>query len=121
MPQYWMEDYESGSGDTDVDIEEIVKRCQKIIDKNRFVRIGTVILDYNNGASKYDLLQVLIALESTGKYQSRYIKHKNGNDDFLVMKVPKKSVKERYWFFFEALKYLTGGLIGLTISKLIHI
>ena len=123
MSSYWMEDYSSSSGETDEDIDEIVNRCKTIIDKKRFVRIGTVIYDYNNkeAASKYDLLQVLIALESTGKYQSKFIKHKNGMDDFLVMKIPKKPLKERYWLIVEVLKYAAGILTGYAITRIFHI
>ncbi len=122
MPQYWMEDYDSNNGIEEPFILDAAKRCEEIIKQKKFVRIGYVILELmNEDASKYDLFRVLNILEQTGKYQSRFIKHRNGRDDFLVSKVPKKTFLERYWYLFEAGKVAIGIIIGYVFSRLFHI
>jgi hypothetical protein len=123
MANYWMEDYESGSlGDEEFEqLSKVIERCIDVIKRKTFVRIGYIILDEMKiEGSKHDLIYVAAKLEETGKYQIRYVKHKNGRDDFLVMKVPKKAIKERYWFLMEIVKYLAAGFIGYAISLLVR-
>ena len=118
-----MEDYESGEWPIAPFKDDIVKRCKEILKKGQSrVRLGYVILDEMKlEYSKSDLLEILGALEETGKYHSRFVKHKNGRDDFIIFNVPKKSWKERYWVLVEAFKYIIGGVIGVIIAKLFGI
>lgn len=119
---YWIEDYDSPGEPLEPDYyDKIIDRCKDALKKRNKVRVGYVILeDLKLEASKSDLIEVVCALESTGKYQSRAVKRR-GSSDFIISKVPKKSLVERYWLIADIIKLAAGAAIGYGASRLLHI
>lgn len=119
---YWFEDYDSGEWYLGEHADAIVKRCKEIINNKKFVRVGYVILNEMKltHASKADLLEIVAAMEETGKYQIRTIRCKSGTD-FIVTKKPKESFKEKHWYLIEAGKVSIGIIIGYVLTRLFHI